>query len=50
MSKSTLSTFQHSVLLRNAKVGERVQLTVREPIPRALDEKIKVASSLRAAR
>ncbi|KAI6227795.1 Protein F37C4.5 [Aphelenchoides fujianensis] len=43
MSKYTLTTHEQVINVRNAKVGEKVHLTVREPIPRAVDEKIKVS-------
>ncbi|GMR47730.1 hypothetical protein PMAYCL1PPCAC_17925, partial [Pristionchus mayeri] len=42
VSKSTLLTHEQMVSLRNAKVGSAVQITVREQIPKAVDDKIKV--------
>ncbi|CAD5219996.1 unnamed protein product [Bursaphelenchus okinawaensis] len=43
MSKSMLSINQQSILIRNAKVSEKVQLFVKEPVPKSLDDKVKVA-------
>ncbi|PAV64534.1 hypothetical protein WR25_01636 [Diploscapter pachys] len=43
MSKSTLVTHEQVISLRNAKVAQSVQITVREQIPKSVDEKIKVA-------
>lgn len=42
MSKSTLVTHEQVISLRNAKVAQSVQITVREQIPKSVDEKIKV--------
>lgn len=42
MSKSTLMTHEQCISLRNAKVMQSVQVTVREQIPKSTDEKIKV--------
>ncbi|KAI6175439.1 Protein F37C4.5 [Aphelenchoides bicaudatus] len=42
MSKSSLTTHEQVISVRNAKVGERIHLTVREPIPKSVDDKIKV--------
>ncbi|KHN86720.1 Protein F37C4.5 [Toxocara canis] len=42
VSKCILQTHDQAVLVRNAKVNQAVQLTVREHIPKAVDEKIKV--------
>ncbi|GMT23675.1 hypothetical protein PFISCL1PPCAC_14972, partial [Pristionchus fissidentatus] len=42
VSKSTLLTHEQMISLRNAKVGNAVQITVREQIPKAVDDKIKV--------
>lgn len=43
MSKSSLTTHEQVISVRNAKVDEKVQLTIREPIPRPIDEKIKAS-------
>ncbi|CAD5226934.1 unnamed protein product [Bursaphelenchus xylophilus] len=43
VSKSMLSVHQQTILIRNAKVSEKVQLVVKEPVPKSLDEKIKVS-------
>ncbi|VDL63835.1 unnamed protein product [Nippostrongylus brasiliensis] len=43
MSKSTLLTHEQVVSLRNAKVMQSVQVTIREQIPKSTDEKIKIA-------
>ena len=45
MSKSTLVTHEQVISLRNAKVAQSVQITVREQIPKSVDEKIKVSSA-----
>lgn len=42
MSKSTLVTHEQTICLRNAKVAQAVQITVKEQIPKSADEKIKV--------
>ncbi|KAI6224903.1 Protein F37C4.5 [Aphelenchoides besseyi] len=42
MSKYSLLTHVQSISVRNAKVNEEVLITVREPIPRAVEDKIKV--------
>lgn len=42
MSKSMLLTHEQTVCLRNAKVAQSVQITVREQIPKSTDDKIKV--------
>jgi hypothetical protein len=42
MSKSSLNTQEQIIAVRNAKADEKVHLTVREPIPRPVDDKIKV--------
>jgi hypothetical protein len=42
VSKSSLTTHEQVICFRNAKVGEKVQLTVREAVPKPVDEKIKV--------
>ncbi|KHJ98235.1 hypothetical protein OESDEN_01787 [Oesophagostomum dentatum] len=42
MSKNTLVTHEQVISLRNAKVVQSVQLTVKEQIPKPADEKIKV--------
>ncbi|CAJ0568639.1 unnamed protein product, partial [Mesorhabditis spiculigera] len=43
MSKSSLITQEQIIHLRNAKVNQTVQLTVKEYIPKSNDDKIKVA-------
>ncbi|CAJ0936053.1 unnamed protein product, partial [Mesorhabditis belari] len=43
MSKSQLITQEQTIALRNAKVNQTVQLTVREHIPKSNDDKIKVS-------
>ncbi|KAH7725574.1 Protein C52D10.1 [Aphelenchoides avenae] len=43
MSKSSLSMHEQVITLRNAKPAQNVKVTVREPIPKAVDEKIRVA-------
>lgn len=43
MSKSTLVTHEQIINLRNAKVAQAVQITVKEQIPKSGDEKIKVS-------
>lgn len=45
MSKSTLTTHEQVISLRNAKVGQAVQVTVKEQIPKSADEKIKVSGT-----
>jgi hypothetical protein len=42
MSKSLLATHEQVIQVWNAKVEQSVNITVREPIPKPLDEKIKV--------
>uniref|UniRef100_A0A7E4V2Y9 Protein F37C4.5 n=1 Tax=Panagrellus redivivus TaxID=6233 RepID=A0A7E4V2Y9_PANRE len=42
MTKSSLCTHEQVVSLRNAKALQNAVLTVREPIPKAVDEKIKI--------
>ncbi|VDM65964.1 unnamed protein product [Strongylus vulgaris] len=46
MSKSTLITHEQVISLRNAKVTQAVQITVKEQIPKSADEKIKVSRSV----
>ncbi|KAK0405536.1 hypothetical protein QR680_018045 [Steinernema hermaphroditum] len=42
VSRSSLLTHSQTVSLRNAKANQPVHVTVRESIPRAVDEKIKI--------
>ena len=42
MTKKSLSTHEQVISLRNAKASQSVQITVREPVPKALDESVKV--------
>uniref|UniRef100_A0A183BMA0 Ig-like domain-containing protein n=1 Tax=Globodera pallida TaxID=36090 RepID=A0A183BMA0_GLOPA len=42
MSRSCLSTNEQQISLRNAKANQSCRVTVREPIPKAVDEKIKI--------
>uniref|UniRef100_A0AC34QKM3 DUF4139 domain-containing protein n=1 Tax=Panagrolaimus sp. JU765 TaxID=591449 RepID=A0AC34QKM3_9BILA len=42
MTKNSLCTHEQIVSLRNAKAKQQVMITVREPIPKAVDEKIKI--------
>uniref|UniRef100_A0A1I8ABV4 Protein F37C4.5 n=1 Tax=Steinernema glaseri TaxID=37863 RepID=A0A1I8ABV4_9BILA len=42
VSRSSLLTHSQTVSLRNAKAHQPVHVTVRESIPRAVDEKIKI--------
>jgi hypothetical protein len=37
-----LATHEQVISLRNAKVGQDARICVREPIPRAIDDKVKV--------
>lgn len=43
MTKKSVSTHEQVISLRNAKASQSVQVTVREPVPKAVDESIKVA-------
>lgn len=43
MTKNSLCTHEQIVSLRNAKASQSALITVREPIPKAVDEKIKVS-------
>ncbi|KAK0405538.1 hypothetical protein QR680_018045 [Steinernema hermaphroditum] len=43
VSRSSLLTHSQTVSLRNAKANQPVHVTVRESIPRAVDEKIKTS-------
>lgn len=43
MTKKSLSTHEQVISLRNAKASQSVQITVREPVPKALDESVKIA-------
>ncbi|VDK51103.1 unnamed protein product [Anisakis simplex] len=43
VSKCVLQTHDQGVIVRNAKVNEEVELVVREHIPKAVDDKIKVS-------
>lgn len=45
MTKNCLSTFDPVISLRNGKTDQSVRVTVREPIPKPLDDKIKVIFS-----
>lgn len=42
MTKNSLCTHEQIISLRNAKANQSAMITVREPIPKAVDEKIKV--------
>lgn len=43
MSKSTLVTHEQVVLVRSAKLFQKVRLTLKEQVPKSRDEKIKIA-------
>ncbi|KAL3102083.1 hypothetical protein niasHS_003492 [Heterodera schachtii] len=43
MSRSCLCTHEQVISLRNAKASQSCRVTVREPIPKAADEKIKIS-------
>uniref|UniRef100_A0AC34F516 DUF4139 domain-containing protein n=1 Tax=Panagrolaimus sp. ES5 TaxID=591445 RepID=A0AC34F516_9BILA len=42
MTKNSLCTHEQIVSLRNAKASQSALITIREPIPKAVDEKIKI--------
>lgn len=42
MTKKSLSTHEQTISLRNAKANRNVQLTVREPVPKSMDENVKI--------
>ncbi|KAI1732971.1 protein F37C4.5 [Ditylenchus destructor] len=42
MSKNQLATHEQTIFLRNAKVNQCANVTIREPIPKPNDDKIKV--------
>uniref|UniRef100_A0A0M3IQP6 DUF4139 domain-containing protein n=1 Tax=Ascaris lumbricoides TaxID=6252 RepID=A0A0M3IQP6_ASCLU len=42
VSKCMLQTHDHVIGVRNAKANQQVQLTVKEHVPKAFDEKIKI--------
>lgn len=42
MSKSLLCTYEQIISLQNNKINENVKIIVREPIPKSIDDKIRV--------
>uniref|UniRef100_A0A914MHX1 DUF4139 domain-containing protein n=1 Tax=Meloidogyne incognita TaxID=6306 RepID=A0A914MHX1_MELIC len=42
MTKKSLSTHEQAISLRNAKANQSVQITIREPVPKAVDDQVKV--------
>nr|CAD2176912.1 unnamed protein product [Meloidogyne enterolobii] len=43
MTKKSLSTHEQAISLRNAKANQSVQITIREPVPKAVDDQVKIA-------